>query len=77
MKGYKFYAHFNRVAMQRGQSKVWSLHVKGVCMQAESIKFNVPLTTRFVAGGRQPRATLRGTLHSVIESSDGNRLIVV
>lgn len=77
MKGYRFFAHFNRINMQRGDPNVWTLHFRGMCMQAESIKFNVPIQTDYKPNGRQPRATLRGTCVKVLGSSDDKRLIVI
>ena len=77
MKRYRFFAHFNRINMQRGDPKVWTVHIKGTCLQAEEVKFKVPVETRYVPNGRQPRATLRGWCHSIIASSDNKRLIVI
>lgn len=57
---YAFFAHFNRVNMQRGDARVWTVHYRGVCYQATEIVFWVPVRTRYVANGKQPRATLRG-----------------
>jgi hypothetical protein len=76
VRRYRFFAHFNRINMQRGNPNVWTLHFRGMCFQAESIKFNVPITTDFKPNGRQPRATLRGECHVVLSSSDDKRLIV-
>ncbi len=77
MKAYRFFAHFNRVNMQRGNPKVWTIHVRGQCIQAEQITFRVSLETSYKPNGAQPRATLRGRCHTIIASSDGKRLIVI
>lgn len=77
MKRYRFFAHFNRVNMQRGDPKVWTVHFRGQCLQAESISFCVPMTTVYKPNGRQPRATLRGSCVDVVSSSDDKRLIVL
>lgn len=66
---YSFFAHFNRVNMQRGKPEVWTIHFRGRCIQAEGIEFNVPLYTRYVGDGPQPRATLRGRAVEVVISN--------
>lgn len=66
MKGpWAFFAHFNRINMQRGLKKVWTVHFKGRCIQAEDVYFAVPIHTRFLPEGRQPRATMRGVAERV------------
>lgn len=77
MRRYRFFAHFNRNNMQRGNPRVWTLHVHGRCLQAEQITFKVPLKTRYCPNGQQPRATLRGYCSVVLSSSDDNRLTVL
>jgi hypothetical protein len=74
MKKYAFFAHFNRVAMQRGQRACWTVHFRGKCMQAVEVVFRVPLKTRFVPDGRQPRATLRG--YATRAYFDGSSVVV-
>lgn len=76
MKQYVFFAHFNRVNMQRGKSRVWTLHFRGMCMQAEKIVFHVPLETAYKPKGVQPKATLRGKAGHVFASSSGHSLVV-
>jgi hypothetical protein len=65
MKKYKFFAHFNRINMQRGLPKVWTIHFRGQCIQAESITFKVPVKTHFRPKARQPRAILIGKAKSI------------
>lgn len=65
MKQYAFFAHFNRINMQRGDPKVWTVHFRGQCIQASNIRFEVPMTTRYRPTGAQPRATLRGKASDV------------
>lgn len=74
MKKYAFFAHFNRVAMQRGQRACWSIHYRGKCHQAVEIVFRVPVKTQFKPEGQQPRATLRGRASRVY--SDGSSVVV-
>jgi hypothetical protein len=74
VKRYSFFAHFNRVNMQRKLAQVWTVHFRGTCYQVESIKFKVPTTTRFVPEGRQPRATMRG-LASTVTVSNGQAVV--
>jgi hypothetical protein len=48
-RAYKFFAHFNRINMQRGDPKVWTVHYQGTCHQTEEIEFYVPVKTRYRA----------------------------
>jgi hypothetical protein len=54
--------HFNRVNMQRGDSRVWSAHNSRSCNQAEKIVVvhdgKVVLETVYDPAKRQPRAYL-------------------
>jgi hypothetical protein len=74
MKQYSFFAHFNRVNMQRGDSRVWTVHFRGVCYQTEVIEFHVPMTTKFDKDGRQPRATLRGKARQIFVEAHGKSI---
>lgn len=65
MKRYRFFAHFNRVNMQRKLLKVWTVHFRGQCIQAEGLRFDVPVETKYRPNARQPRAVLIGTAHEV------------
>ena len=65
MKRYRFFAHFNRVNMQRGNPNVWTVHFRGTCVQAREIVFRVFVRTRFKPNGRQPRAVLLGMAKTV------------
>ena len=64
-KQYRFFAHFNRINMQRGDPKVWTVHFRGQCIQGEGIEFNVPVRTRYRPEGKQPRAVLIGSASRV------------
>ena len=59
-KRYSFFCHFNRPAMQQGKLVVWSVHFRGACYQASKLYINVPVESKYVKDGRQPRATFRG-----------------
>jgi hypothetical protein len=74
-KRYAFFAHFNRVNMQRKLPQVWTVHFRGTCYQVEGIEFKVPTITRFVPEGKQPRATMRGRAAQVIVSK-GQAVVV-
>jgi hypothetical protein len=65
-KEYSFFAHFNRIAMQRGDKACWTVHYRGGCYPAIEIDFQVPVKTRYNPGGPQPRATLRGKARKLI-----------
>ena len=73
-KRYAFFAHFNRIAMQRGDKACWTVHFRGACLPAVEVDFKVPVSTRFRPNGRQPRATIRGWAHSA--NYNGERLVV-
>ena len=70
MKHYRFFMHFNRINMQRGLPNVWSVHFRGTCYSASKVKLRVPIETRYVPQGRQPRATLRGWATTVRVNRD-------
>ena len=56
-----FYLHFNRIAMQRGDPKVWSIRTSRGCYHAAEVQCTVPVETVFKADARSnPRAFLRG-----------------
>jgi hypothetical protein len=74
-KRYAFFAHFNRVNMQRKLPQVWTVHFRGTCYQVEGIDFKVPTSTRFIPDGKQPRATMRGLASNVIVSK-GQAVVV-
>jgi hypothetical protein len=65
MKKYAFFAHFNRINMQRGDPRVWTIHFRGTCYQVEQIIFNVPTRTTYKPDGHQPRAKMRGMAAAV------------
>ncbi len=68
---YSFFVHFNRNNMQRGNPNVWTVHWKGKCYPAREVEINVPVTTRYVPNGRQPRATMRGKANRLHINRDG------
>lgn len=57
---YKFRAHFNRINMQRGNPKVWTVHNSKACYQGEKIILMVPVESVFKPNGTQPRAYFTG-----------------
>lgn len=73
-KEYAFFAHFNRIAMQRGDRACWTVHYRGVCHPAVEIRFEVAVNSRYVAKGQQPRATLRGKARKLVY--DGETIVL-
>jgi len=73
---WKFFAHFNRINMQRGNPNVWTVHFRGTCFQAQEIIFNVPSRTTFNPKGRQPRAKIAGRAHYVEQRPLGGYILV-
>ena len=65
-KEYASFAHFNRIAMQRGDKACWTVHYRGTCYPAIELRFEVAVTTKFLPNGRQPRATLRGKARKLV-----------
>jgi hypothetical protein len=76
MRKYKFFAHFNRINMQRGDPRVWTVHFRGQCIPCTSITFTVPTYTTYDPDGKQPRAKMVGHARSVIISGDGGATII-
>lgn len=64
MKPRKFKLHFNRVNMQRGNPKIWTIHFSDRCIQAVRVIVQGKLESIFKPEARQPRAyfTGRGTV---------------
>jgi len=60
MRRLKFRAHFNRINMQRGNPRVWTVHNSRGCFQGTEIISKVPMETVFNPTGRQPRAYFTG-----------------
>ena len=71
---YKFFAHFNRINMQRGNPNIWTVHYRGQCIQTKGINFRVPVLTKYKPDGRQPRAVLEGYANQCY--NDGNYCIL-
>jgi glycine/D-amino acid oxidase-like deaminating enzyme len=55
-----FYLHFNRIAMQRKDPRVWSVRTSKGCFHAERVVVAVPVASTFRAESRQPRAFFKG-----------------
>ena len=70
-KSYRFFVHFNRINMQRGNPRVWTIHFRGVCYQVVDYICHVPHVSRYVFRGRQPRATIRGLAKTVVVHRSG------
>lgn len=56
----RFRFHFNRINMQRGDPRVWTVHTRGQCIQTEKIDCHVRVESQFKLAGPQPRATFVG-----------------
>jgi hypothetical protein len=52
--------HFNRIAMQRGQPHVWTVHNRLGCFNVKGVDIRCPMQTRFRPNARQPRAVFKG-----------------
>jgi hypothetical protein len=68
---YVFFAHFNRINMQRGDPRVWTVHFRGVCYQCRGFVCRMPIVTQYREEARQPRAILKGKAESVRELKSG------
>ena len=55
-----FRYHFNRINMQRGDPRVWTVHTRGQCIQTEQIRCKVPVESRYRPTAQQPRAYFVG-----------------
>ena len=77
MKQYAFFAHFNRINMQRGDPNVWTVHFRGQCIQCEGIEFRVPTSTKYKPNGRQPRATMVGKAAWVAMKAPDHKILIV
>ena len=65
MRSYRFFAHFNRINMQRGNPNVWTIHFRGRCIQCQGLEFKVPTFTTYTPNSQQPRAKIRGSASRV------------
>lgn len=61
--------HFNRIAMQRGEPQVWTVHNSLGCFNVTAVRILVPMETVFKPNGTQPRAKFKGKAQ--IEISEG------
>jgi hypothetical protein len=69
-----FYLHFNRIAMQRGDGKVWSIRTSKTCFHAEKVWVDVQLETVYKPKGQQPRAFFKGVGYGYwIERTNGEK----
>ena len=71
--------HFNRIAMQRRDPRVWSAHTSKSCNMSEKIvvkhQGKVVLETVFAPEARQPRAYLLA--HGTITHENGVTVVEV
>jgi hypothetical protein len=61
-----FKLHFNRINMQRGDPRVWTVRFRGVCHQCIGVSLLIPAITTYDPAGRQPRALVRGYARKVV-----------
>ena len=61
--------HFNRIAMQRGEPTVWTVHNSEGCFQVKEVQLRTVLNTVFKPNGVQPRAYFKGRARVTV--SDG------
>lgn len=61
--------HFNRIAMQRKEPWVWTVHNSLGCFQVQKVVLKCPMETVFKADGPQPRAKFKGP--AFVEVKDG------
>jgi len=59
-KRYMTLVHFNRINMQRGNPRVWTVHNRLGCFQVKDVDIRCPMRTRFRPNGTQPRAVFKG-----------------
>ena len=72
MRKYRFFLYFNRINMQRGLAHVWSVHYRGLCHQATTVRLiGIPVETDYKPHGRQPRAKLVGYAANLAHNDDG------
>jgi hypothetical protein len=73
-----FYIHFNRIAMQRGDKRVWSIRTSKGCLHAERVICLVPLETVYKATQKNnPRAFFKGRGKGYwIEDAAGSALLI-
>jgi hypothetical protein len=61
--------HFNRIAMQRKEPEVWTVHNSLGCFNVVAVDIRVPMQTVYKADGPQPRAKFKG--RASVEIKDG------
>jgi hypothetical protein len=71
---FKFKIHFNRINMQRGNPKVWTVHNSRGCFQGEKVVLEVPVETVFKPNGKQPRAYFIG--RGIVSVDQGGTIYV-
>jgi hypothetical protein len=62
----KCVVHFNRIAMQRGDDHVWTVHTSKACFNVKAVEIFAHMTTQYDPKGRQPRAKFVGRARLVI-----------
>lgn len=74
-----FYLHFNRIAMQRKDPKVWSIRTSKGCFHAEKIVCKVPLETIYKPDSKSnPRAFFKGFGNGFwTTDADGNEVLLM
>jgi hypothetical protein len=65
--------HFNRIAMQRGSSYVWTVHNSRGCFNVRRVVLLKPFVSVFQRDGRQPRAKFKGV--GTLKISNGEAFI--
>lgn len=56
-----FRVHFNRINMQRGNPKVWTVHTSKGCVQTKEVCCWAPMMSVYKGtNARQPRAFMEG-----------------
>lgn len=77
-KQYKFRVHFNRVNMQRGNDRVWTVHYRRACHQVHEVVFaSAEAFTVFAPEKRQPRAWFEGRGKLEVLKMDGKDVAVI
>jgi hypothetical protein len=61
--------HFNRIAMQRGDTHVWTVHNHLGCFNVREVRIQTPMNSIFDPDGRQPRAKFKGL--AMVEIKNG------
>ena len=68
MKTYRFFYHYNKPLSQRIGKTMWSVHFRGTCFFAESIRCNVASESK--TRKTQPRAVMQGYASFVMKNKN-------